>query len=274
MNNKFITDKKLYKCFCSNCEEKGHIYRSCNMPITSIGIIAYYYDSFDRMYRYLLIRRRDSLGYVDFLRGKYNTLNNTHIQNLINEMTVYEKERLITNDFDDLWHELWNNYSEKIDVSSKHKFNTLKNSLQSSTNLTKIVQNSHTTWEEPEWGFPKGRRNHNEKDYNAALREFNEETGIPIERISIVQNIKPFEECFIGSNFKAYKHKYYLAKISIDKGQRIEDVIDMKNYQQSEVSKIGFYTLNEALSKLRNYNKERLVLLENIDKIVKTYDIQ
>ena len=30
---------------------------------------------------------------------------------------------------------------------------------------------------EPEWGFPKGRRNNKEKDINCAIREFYEETN-------------------------------------------------------------------------------------------------
>jgi 8-oxo-dGTP pyrophosphatase MutT (NUDIX family) len=35
------------------------------------------------------------------------------------------------------------------------------------------------SWEEPEWGFPKGRRDTQESDWVCALREFKEETGQP-----------------------------------------------------------------------------------------------
>ena len=34
-----------------------------------------------------------------------------------------------------------------------------------------------TTWDTPEWGFPKGRRNYQENDLTCGLREFEEETG-------------------------------------------------------------------------------------------------
>lgn len=274
MNNNFTNEKKQYKCFCGNCGEKGHINKCCNMPITSIGIIAYYFDSFEKKYKYLIIRRRDTLGYVDFLRGKYNTKNATHIQNLINEMTNDEKERIVKYDFQKLWGELWKNYNEKIDINSKHKFMILKQNLNSKFNLIDFISKSNTSWEEPEWGFPKGRRNQNEKDYIAALREFNEETGVPTERIKIIQNIKPFEECFIGSNFKAYKHKYYLAKLQLNDKENIDEVINLDNFQESEVSKIGFYSCEEAVNKFRSYNRERCILLQTVEKILQTYKIE
>lgn len=272
--NTFLCDKKLYRCFCNNCGEKGHIFRSCNMPITSIGIIVYYYDTVINDYKYLLIRRRDSLGYVDFMRGKYNVMDVNHIQNLVNEMTIYEKTRLLTLDFDTLWKELWNNKNEKIDVKSKFKFETLKYRQENNNSLIQIIKQSETNWTEPEWGFPKGRRNINEKDYGAALREFHEETGIPIHKIKIVQNIKPFEECFIGSNFKSYKHKYYIANLTtqINSNGALTDV-SLCHFQKSEVSSINMFTYGEAIHKFRTYNRERMVVLENIHKMLHTISI-
>ena len=53
-------------------------------------------------------------------------------------------------------------------------------------------------WVEPEWGFPKGRRNFMEKDYECALREFSEETGYDTNIIKNVNNLLPFEEIFTG----------------------------------------------------------------------------
>jgi hypothetical protein len=63
-------------------------------------------------------------------------------------------------------------------------------------------------WDEPEWGFPKGRRNNQEKDYETAVREFSEETGVISRYLRNIQNIYPFEENIMGSNYKSYKHKY------------------------------------------------------------------
>ena len=56
--------------FCNNCGKNGHVFHQCKYPITSIGIIAVRKNR-DNQYEYLMIRRKDTLGYVDFMRGKY-----------------------------------------------------------------------------------------------------------------------------------------------------------------------------------------------------------
>ena len=74
--------------FCNNCGKLGHLFHQCKMPITSIGIIAFRIK--DNKIEYLLIRRKDSLGFVDFLRGKYQVNNKEYILNLLNKMTNSE----------------------------------------------------------------------------------------------------------------------------------------------------------------------------------------
>ena len=54
--------------FCNNCGKTGHAFHQCKHPITSIGIITFRANT--EGIQYLLIRRKDSLGYVDFMRGK------------------------------------------------------------------------------------------------------------------------------------------------------------------------------------------------------------
>ena len=39
-----------------------------------------------------MIRRKDSLGYVDFLRGKYPLFNKRYLLNIISEMTNERKK--------------------------------------------------------------------------------------------------------------------------------------------------------------------------------------
>merc|ERR1711988_643634 len=93
--------------FCNNCGESGHAFHQCKKPITSIGTIVYYYDKEIRKFKYLMICRKDSLGFVDFMRGKYPVHNKEYIKNIISEMTVEEKKRLKNSNFDDLWKNLW-----------------------------------------------------------------------------------------------------------------------------------------------------------------------
>ena len=101
---------------------------------------------------------------------------------------------------------------------------------------------SKTNWNETEWEFPKGRRNQKEKDLDCALREFEEETGIDKIDIKIVENVLPFEEIFIGSNHKSYKHKYFLA--FMEKSNDSDD--NLNNFQKTEVSKLEWKTINDV----------------------------
>ena len=81
---------KLYK-FCNNCGKQGHIFNQCKRPITSSGIIAFRKRKNTNKMEYLMICRKDSLGYIDFLRGKYPLYNKQYILTLINEMTLQKK---------------------------------------------------------------------------------------------------------------------------------------------------------------------------------------
>ena len=207
--------------YCNNCGKQGHIYNQCKMPITSIGIIAFRFSLGQP--EYLMIRRKDTLGFIDFMRGKYFVNHKFYLINMLKQMTNDEKECLRTLDFDRIWNKLWGTsklssqykYEENI---SKVKFNALRAGVHCNNevyNLHQLIDESniHGTWTEPEWGFPKGRRNYQENDYNCAVREFQEETGIDSSNIVILQNVSPYEETFTGSNYKSYKHKYLLTYI-------------------------------------------------------------
>ena len=253
--------------FCNNCGKHGHLFHQCKNPIPSIGIIVF--NNSDNL-KYLMIRRKDSLGYVDFMRGKYPLYNKRYLLNIINEMTQSEKKDLLEKDFDTLWKQLW---GEHIGVQyrgeervSKEKFNLLKLGIKlqnSEYNLESLINESEYNWNEPEWGFPKGRRNYQEKDLCCALREFEEETGCNKNKLKIVYNLLPIEELFTGSNYKSYKHKYFIAYMDINE--------DLDNFQKSEVSKIEWKNYNECIKQIRPYNLEKMDTLKRVDNILKSY---
>jgi 8-oxo-dGTP pyrophosphatase MutT (NUDIX family) len=256
--------------FCNNCGKIGHSYNQCAKPITSLGIVTF--NKCEKNIEYLMICRKDSLGYVEFMRGKYPLYNQDYIQNIINEMTIQEKANLLTKSFAELWKQLWGDYygvQYKTEEKNAHdKFYQIKEGIHlfddNFFNLEQLIQNSNTSWTEPEWGFPKGRRNYNENDLSCALREFSEETGIQKGKIAIIKNIIPFEEIFTGSNFKSYKHKYFIA---------YSNYKDNNNFQKSEVSKMKWMNLDEASKAIRPYNLERIDLLKDIDKVLHKYSL-
>jgi 8-oxo-dGTP pyrophosphatase MutT (NUDIX family) len=255
---------------CNNCGKQGHMFHQCKLPITSYGVVLFREVNFDL--EFLMLRRKDSFGYIDFIRGKYSPYNIEHIQNIVNEMSIQEKERLLNEPFDKLWIMMWGNtsniqYKNEESASSK-KFDIIKNGLQidgEKITLQNIIENSNTTWDETEWEFPKGRRNYQEKDIDCALREFEEETGILKTKLVIIDNVIPFEEIFIGTNYKSYKHKYFLAFMNNDNNELLD------NFQQTEVSKLEWKTLDKCLESIRPYNLEKKQLITNIYKVLKEY---
>jgi 8-oxo-dGTP pyrophosphatase MutT (NUDIX family) len=254
---------------CNNCGKQGHSFHQCKLPITSYGIVLF--RSSSKGLQFLMIRRKDSFGFIDFIRGKYSPYNIFQVQNIINEMSLVEKKGILTETFDTLWLNMWGNSSniqyKNEELSSSKKMETIRNGViinNENITLKNIVDNSPTKWNETEWEFPKGRRNHKEKDLDCALREFEEETGISKEKITVVENVLPFEEIFIGTNHKSYKHKYFLAYMN-DTEENLE------NFQITEVSKIEWKTIENCLESIRPYNLEKMRLITNINKVLQEY---
>jgi 8-oxo-dGTP pyrophosphatase MutT (NUDIX family) len=219
-----------------------------------------------------MIRRKDTFGYIDFIRGKYSPYNIEQIKLCVDQMSSLEKEKILNEPFDKLWKELWNNENQyrSEEFSSSKKFDLIRNGIMLSSgervNLHRIIGMSETTFTEPEWEFPKGRRNFQEKDLDCALREFEEETGISKNNFLIIDNLLPFEEMYIGSNYKCYKHKYFLA--FMNKSEEL-----LQNFQKTEVSKLDWKNIEQCLESIRPYNLEKKQLILNINKVLQEYRI-
>jgi 8-oxo-dGTP pyrophosphatase MutT (NUDIX family) len=307
--------------FCNNCGKNGHLMHACKHPITSNGIIVFK-DS-DEGAAYLMIRRKDTLGFVEFIRGKYPLYNRMYLQRLIDEMTVDEKRRLQTQTFSELWTNVWGEYLnskyQTEETVSCERFNLLKKGIKINRGnggnsecitLSDLIEKSSTQWGEPEWGFPKGRRNYQERDLDCALREFSEETGYDSSKLVVMQNIVPYEEIFMGSNVKTYKHKYYVAYFPLTQNANAANAnaansanantINAANaansnatnsanaanaintitsfsvspkFQKTEVSKMEWFSFDECVRHIRPYNLEKINILRNLNDALKEYEI-
>ena len=251
---------QINNMYCNNCGKKGHGFYHCRLPIISNGIIAFRKNAETNNIEYLMIRRRHTLGFVDFIRGKYAVDNTYYIANMIYQMTNEEKEHLKTKEFDEIWASIWGDDSESHHknerIISCEKFNQLR----SANGLNNLIEASTTSWDEQEWGFPKGRKNYNETDLDCAIREFNEETGFEIDKRNIVQNISPFEETFCGSNYKSYKHKYFLMFV---------DFQQLKPFHNYEISDMRWMGYQECVLAIRPYNLEKKRMISNVDILLK-----
>ena len=142
--------KKNYNC--TNCESSCHDYKDCPEPITSWGIILVNLEDIKEIpikhqkinikshiyniapessadlhllslitskIKFLLIQRKHSLGYVDFIRGKYKLDNIDGINFLFQHMIQSEIDKIKTMDFNELWIDLWNNDQQKMGYIKK-----------------------------------------------------------------------------------------------------------------------------------------------------------
>lgn len=250
---------------CKNCNKPFHTLKQCKYPITSYGIILF--RILNNEIQYLMIRRKNSFGYIDFIKGQYSENNIEYLQKLFDEMSLEEKQLILINDdFNILWKRMWeDNFKSNIFNTSKQKFINLK----TSGIIKQLIDNSITQWIETEWEFPKGRRNYMEKDLECSLREFEEETGINHKNIILIENLLPFEESFIGTNNKVYKNKYFLASIN----SNLHNFEELINFQISEVSKIEWKTLNNCNISIRPYNLEKIKLINQINELITQYQI-
>jgi len=256
---------------CRNCGNIGHLYKDCPHPITSFGIICYRHHPQTNVLEYLMIQRKDSLCFMEFIRGKYELKNTDYIRQLLAGMTHDERQILLSTQFEELWNHVW--YQPNIPRhtsefnQAKTKFITLKKGFYQDAkymNMQFLIQSSVSTSSEPEWGFPKGRRRIREEDVHCALREFSEETGLASSDIKLDASFNPYEEVFYGTNFILYRHVYYVGSIETYGPRSI--LVDITNINQArEVRSIEWFTYDEAVAHIRDHNKERKDIFKNIN---------
>ena len=118
---------------------------------------------------------------------------------------------------------------------------------------------------EPEWGFPKGRRMRGETDIQCAERECFEETNIPREAYTIREDLT-FSETFTGTNNITYKHIYFVALLKDSSLFNLAQKFTPS--QRREISSIGWKTLTECKSITRPHYVERKKMITELERIV------
>tara|TARA_B100000902_G_C27146477_1_gene831387 strand:+ start:14 stop:1033 length:1020 start_codon:yes stop_codon:yes gene_type:complete len=256
-----ITKKKFERIFKKNGHGDNKIINIFQDNNKNYNILKYI-NYFKKDIKFLMVRRKNTLGYLEFLRGRYNTDDNEHIMSLFEQMTPYEIEKIKNNNFNDLWQDLWMNENRnKNYIIEKNNSNSKYNLIKENKMLDYFINNAISNFEIPEWGFPKGRRNYHEKNKECAKRELNEETGLKEEEYMIFDNVTPLNEIFKGTNGILYKHIYYIALYNENKDINLDE---KNNYQMEEIGDIGWFNYEEAIKKIRPYQKERKKILNEL----------
>lgn len=258
---------------CVNCGIYGHTFRDCTAPVMSFGICAIKF--IDSAPHYLLVRRRDSLCYMEFLRGKYKLDKIDYITLLINGMTVEERGRLLVRPFEKLWSDLWNGQNTRQFrtefENARRNFENLKtNGDSNGKTLSQYIETCTQHFTEAEWGFPKGRRALREREEDCALREFKEETGIPSKFLTLLDEPALVEE-YVGTNNIPYKQTYFIACCK----PNIIAMIQPNNHvMKREIGDIGWFKFEDALVRIRESNPHKRAVLTELDRRVREGDLR
>ena len=251
--------------YCNNCGGKGHLFRTCKDPVLSCGLLLLDSQNLPVQSsdtRLLMIRRKDSMSFSEFMRGKYDVNDIPYVSTLIQNMTLKEQAAIACESFETLWRQLWGDDRTTSDyVQSREKFNSL--------DRVGLMRNNLSMYIEPEWGFPKGRRMRGETDLACAIREFDEETNIPRESFVVLKNIM-LSETFVGLNLVQYKHVYFVALLKHP--ERVNLSQKFTPMQRREISGIGWKSFAEVDALIRPHHVERRAMLENLQAAIETFE--
>ena len=282
------------KQYCSNCNKYGHTNKECNEPITSAGVICLCLDNNIKSYflnndidnisndiniynyqrlsninkiklyknkmKFLLVQRKHSLNYINFIRGIYDENDYTQLEKTFSLMSNDEINQINDNDFDYLWNNLWNKTAKKKIYQKEYNESKIKFNKISELGYISQLHSRGSEYNTPEWEFPKGRKNINESNYECAIREFYEETGIEKENYEIINGINSIHDDFTGTNNMKYKHIFYIGFL------KNKDILynDMDIGSKNEIKESRWCSWDEALRLFRPYYNNKINMLNKL----------
>ena len=259
------------RMYCNNCGGQGHVFKMCKDPITSCGLLLLRgpfeplkLPSDPKLVSVLMVRRKDSMSYMEFIRGKYDPNDKNYVRMLISNMTVDEQKTISTEDFDTLWTKLWGQGRDTRSMEyeiAKENYNNIDRK-----HIVEQVPSKHL---EPEWGFPKGRRSKGETDLECAVREFFEETNVPSGAYEILSNLW-FTETFKATNNITYRHIYAVALLRDSAEFNLNQKLTAT--QKREVSAVAWKTLKQAKDITRPHYVERKAMIGEVERAVASYE--
>ncbi len=290
---------------CVKCGHDGHVYRECDGPITSFGIIAFRPRSHklpagplirreplrcavhstrspDNIAQhvmatgtlessgicYLMVQRKDTMGYIDFIRGRWPE-HDPIAQRRVLATYLQEmtcEERARLRSLD--FESLWD--LVWTNHSSRIYINEGLEAKAKYENLdiAELLSATACCWTEQEYGFPKGRKNMYESNLDCAKREFREETGYNNHQYRILSET-PWAEEFVGTNGVAYRHIYYVAELLTEDDPTRVPLSEIT--KQGEIANMAWFTYEQCLKVIRPYDTAKKELITAIHKRFKKF---
>ena len=247
---------KLYnvKYYNGHLDNKP-IFKDCIRFKQSSGIVLCHYNDTSKEYEVVLVQRRYTYAFFEFIQGDYSMAKKSYYMYLQN-MTVNELIMIYSSPFEVLWHFIWlDNGDEMCFKECKQKFEM---NWGNRSELRKIILKvrSHGKLE---WMFPRGQsiRSKNETPIECAIREFKEETGISSECYTIIPEYLYVVE-YIHLEIK-YIMKFYMAILKSEYYQRLSEFkLSLLDEATCEVHSIKWCSISyiKSLPILLNLNLE------------------
>ncbi len=204
--------------------------------------------------RVLLVRRRYTYAYIDFVYGRYGK-NARSLGRLFNAMTAEELLTVRTFNFEMMWNVLWKekvprsvHYSrDEIYMKTHAKFSSYV--MRSSATIQNVIDNTESKGNIL-WEIPKGHKDFSrETDVMCAVREMEEETGFSPDTYKIIPSF--IHEVKYDHRKTRYILRYYVAVLHEDRSPKCDDrgfvaVKGGSGRMLNEVSSIRWMTLNEV----------------------------
>lgn len=162
----------------------------------------------NRQIEILLVRKRITYAFNQFVHGRYNAKSTTEMKKLFNNMTIDEKLDILSLKFMQLWYRVWLNCPPNdAFFTAKSKFDSTW-AIDNGYRLKKLIASSVSV--ERMWEIPKGKKKRiTEPDLNCAVREFHEETGIGLGSYHLYPYAKR-NMSYVDAGCK-YTNNYYIA---------------------------------------------------------------
>jgi len=216
---------------------------------------------------FLLVERKDTIAFINLIQGIYPSLlqddggnylisfqYNKIVYSLIKELTCEERFKLLNFDYDTLWSIAGTSRRNKI--HSYNKFQILKSIL------IETFDNIPCTYIHANYIMPKGRLKIGETPKKCAIREFSEESGYSQNHILLDDNFPEFSEEFVGSDNKVYRNVFFVAKLLHN--AHIDIPLGLIKEQSKEVRNIGWFSLKDTMSVIRNSSVAQKQMLYDI----------
>ena len=192
----------------------------------------------DKGLQALLIQRRYTYAYVEFLHGR-------DYPGIFNHMTVNEVLDIATLDFRQMWRRVWLD-AEPTDFYYRKlaNFNMRHLGKRRGKGLLRQLRGSKPLGTLP-WCLPRGQKKADEDNIVCAVREFEEETRIKKKHYTLLMSARPIRSSYID-NGRRYIKEFYVGYTSSPLAMATTNMGDVD--QISEVATIRWMTLRSMNS--------------------------